>query len=201
MPAIIPSRNSLSRKSHVRQFSRNSVGRGNLVAVTGSTWLLQILCGCYGVYMAVTGSMWLLQILCGCYGVYVAITVSTWLLPGLCGCYGFYAVTGSMWSVMDSTWLLRVYGLFRVSPCLAHYTGLHDGVTVRAGPVVLSTLEEKNRANNSLHLLKKFHSLKCFSLDSNSRSEHLLLSEWNLVRSLDIHHWGVTSVTKRVKIQ
>ena len=29
--------------------------------------------GCYRVYVAVTGFMWLLQGLCGCYGVYVPL--------------------------------------------------------------------------------------------------------------------------------
>ena len=38
-----------SRKSHVRQFSRNGVGCGYLVAVTGFTWQLRSLRGCYGV--------------------------------------------------------------------------------------------------------------------------------------------------------
>ena len=37
-------------KIDVRQFSRDWVGRGYLVAVMGSTWLLRGLCGCYGVY-------------------------------------------------------------------------------------------------------------------------------------------------------
>ena len=47
----------LSRKSHV-QFSRNGVGRGYLVAVTG-------------IYVAVTGSTWQLRGLRGSYGVYM----------------------------------------------------------------------------------------------------------------------------------
>ena len=38
-----------SRKSHVRQFSRNGVRRGYLVAVTVSTWQWRGLSGCYGV--------------------------------------------------------------------------------------------------------------------------------------------------------
>ena len=36
------------RTGHVRRFSRNGVGHGYLVAVTG-------LCGSYGVYVALTG--------------------------------------------------------------------------------------------------------------------------------------------------
>ena len=42
-------------ESHVRQFSRNWVGYH--VTVTGSTWLLQGLRGCYRVYVAVTVSI------------------------------------------------------------------------------------------------------------------------------------------------
>ena len=53
----------------------------------GSTWLLQILCGCYDVYVAVTGSMWLLH-------VYVDVMVSRWLLQ-------------VYMAVMVSMWLLR----------------------------------------------------------------------------------------------
>ena len=49
--AVPPSRKSPTRKSHVRKFSRNRVGCGYLVAVTG------FICGCYGVHMNVTGSM------------------------------------------------------------------------------------------------------------------------------------------------
>ena len=41
-----------SRKA-VRRFSRNGIGRGYLVAVTGSTWQLRGLCGCYMSYMYV----------------------------------------------------------------------------------------------------------------------------------------------------
>ena len=91
-------------------FTRNWVGRGYLVAVTGSTWLLRGLRGCYGVCVAVKASMWLLWGLCGCYGVYVAVKGSMWLLWGLCGCYGVYvAVTGSMWLL----WGLRgSYGVY-----------------------------------------------------------------------------------------
>ena len=37
---VTPSRKSLSRKSHVRQFLRNWEGGGYLVAVMGSTWLI-----------------------------------------------------------------------------------------------------------------------------------------------------------------
>ena len=48
--AVTPSRKSPSRRSHVRQFSQNWMGRGYLVAVTG-------LRGCYGISIAVTGSM------------------------------------------------------------------------------------------------------------------------------------------------
>ena len=40
-----------SRKSHVRHISRNEEGHGYLVAVTGSTWLLQGLHGCNWVYV------------------------------------------------------------------------------------------------------------------------------------------------------
>ena len=50
------------------------------VAVTGSMWQLQGICGSYRVYVAVTGSMWLLQGQCGSYRVYVAVTGSMWLL-------------------------------------------------------------------------------------------------------------------------
>ena len=39
--AVTPSLKSSSRKSHVKQFLRNWVGRGYLVAVTWSTWLLR----------------------------------------------------------------------------------------------------------------------------------------------------------------
>ena len=39
---------SPSRKSHVRQFSRQLEGRGYLVAVTGSTWVLHGTLSCYG---------------------------------------------------------------------------------------------------------------------------------------------------------
>ena len=111
----------LSHKSHARKLSRNGVGRGYLVAVTGSMyiaitvyvavmgsiWQLHSLCGCYGVYMAITvyvavmGSMWQLHVhsLCGCYGVYVAIvyvavTGSMWLLWGLCGNYSLCGCYG-----------------------------------------------------------------------------------------------------------
>ena len=42
----------LSRRSHVRRFSRNGVGRGYRVAVTGSTWPLRDVRGCYGMYIA-----------------------------------------------------------------------------------------------------------------------------------------------------
>ena len=38
-----------SCKSHIWQFSRNQVGRGYLVVVTGSSRQLQALCGCYRV--------------------------------------------------------------------------------------------------------------------------------------------------------
>ena len=53
---VTPMHKSLSYmyKGHVRQFSWNWVGRGYLVAVTGSTWLLWGLCGWYGVYVPVT---------------------------------------------------------------------------------------------------------------------------------------------------
>ena len=42
---------SPSRKSHVRQFSRNWAGRGYLVASTRYMWLLQGLHSCYVVYV------------------------------------------------------------------------------------------------------------------------------------------------------
>ena len=48
---VTPSYESQSRKSHVRQLSRSCVGRGYLVAVTGSMWLLRGVHGCYGVYV------------------------------------------------------------------------------------------------------------------------------------------------------
>ena len=55
-PAVTPSRTSQSRKSHVSRFSRNGVGRGYLVAVTGSTWLLQGLCSALFYEFAMRGS-------------------------------------------------------------------------------------------------------------------------------------------------
>ena len=132
-----------SRKSHVWQFPQNWVEHDYLVAVTGglhgsyrfymavtgSTWLLQVLHGSYRFYMAVTGSTWLLHDLHGCYRVYMAVTGSTWLLQVLHSCYRVYmAVTGSMWllqvlhgcygvymAVTGSTWLLQVlHGCYRV---------------------------------------------------------------------------------------
>ena len=46
-----------SCKSNVRQFLRNGVGSGYLVAVMGSPWHLWDLRGCYGMYVA-TSSKW-----------------------------------------------------------------------------------------------------------------------------------------------
>ena len=40
------------RKSHIRKFSWNRVGRGHVLAVTGSTWQLWEISGCYRVYVA-----------------------------------------------------------------------------------------------------------------------------------------------------
>ena len=62
-----------TRRSYVRQFSRYGVGRGYLVAVTGSTWLLR-------------GLLWLLRVLCGCYGVY---TPPLFAKIALRGSYGY----------------------------------------------------------------------------------------------------------------
>ena len=45
----------LSPKSHARKFSRNGVGLGYLMVVTGFAWQLQGLRGYYGVYTAHTG--------------------------------------------------------------------------------------------------------------------------------------------------
>ena len=50
---VTPSRKSLSRKSHLKQFFlRNRVGRGYLVTVTGSISLILGLRACYGVSMS-----------------------------------------------------------------------------------------------------------------------------------------------------
>ena len=49
-------KSTVPRKSHVRQFSRNWVGRDYLVAVTGS------MRGCYGMCVVVTGCTWLLRV-------------------------------------------------------------------------------------------------------------------------------------------
>ena len=49
--AVPPSHKNQSSKSHVRQFSQNTVGHGYLLAVMGSTWLSQGQCGCSGVYV------------------------------------------------------------------------------------------------------------------------------------------------------
>ena len=50
-PRVTPSRESPSCKSHVRHYSRKWVRRGYLAAVTGSVWLLCVMCSCYGVYV------------------------------------------------------------------------------------------------------------------------------------------------------
>ena len=103
------------------------------MAVTGSTWLLRVLRGCYRFYMAVTGSTWLLRVLRGCYKFYMAVTGSTWLLRVLRGCYRVLrvAVTGSIWllqvprgcygfyvAVTGSMWLLQV-----LRGCYRFYVG------------------------------------------------------------------------------
>ena len=44
-----------SRKSREWRFLRSGVGRGYLVAVTGSTWLLRDVRGNYRMYVAVMG--------------------------------------------------------------------------------------------------------------------------------------------------
>ena len=85
-PGHIPWRKSTSRKSHVRQFS------WNIVAVTGSAWLLQYLRGSYWVYVIITVSTWQLLGLRGCYSIYVVVTGSTWLLQYLRGSYWVYLV-------------------------------------------------------------------------------------------------------------
>ena len=72
-----------SRKTEpVRQYPRNGVGRGYLVAITGSTWQLR------GIRDYVTGLRGMLRGLRGCYGVYVVVTGSTWQSRGLHVCYG-----------------------------------------------------------------------------------------------------------------
>ena len=57
----------MSRKSHEGEILHNRVGRGYLVAVTGSTWQLWGLRRCYGVCVAIMGSTWLLRGLRGAY--------------------------------------------------------------------------------------------------------------------------------------
>ena len=140
--AVTPSCKSPFRQSHIRKITWNWVECGYLVAITGSMWMLQGICGCYRVYVAVTGSMWMLQGLRGCYRVYVAVTGSMWLLQGLCGCYRVYVdAPGSMWmlqglcgcyrvyvDVPGSMWMLQgLCGCYRVYiphflklPCMAH---------------------------------------------------------------------------------
>ena len=94
----------------------------------GSMWLLQGLCGCYGVYVAVTGSMWPLWGLCG-------LLWGMWLLWGLCSCYGVYMALPGKWPrnshiIIDPVTATRW-------PCRTPYCGnrltwlLQNGFTVR----------------------------------------------------------------------
>ena len=66
------------------------------MAVTGSMWQLQGLCGSNRV--CGSNSMWQLQGLCGNYRVYVAVLQGLCGSRGLCGSNRVYlAVTGSVW--------------------------------------------------------------------------------------------------------
>ena len=102
--------------------SRNWVGRGYLVAVTGSTWLLR---GLHSAFSREHGLAWLLR------GIHAALFFRehglVWLLRGLCDCYGVYIPLffPRAWpwvAVTGSTWLLRGIrpALFpRAWPCVA----------------------------------------------------------------------------------
>ena len=59
------------------------VGHGYLAAVTGSTWLLQGLCGCYGVYVLLLA--WLLQggFTCRCYHSIILMILALAMKPRL----------------------------------------------------------------------------------------------------------------------
>ena len=61
--------------------------------------------GSHGVYMAVTGSMWLLQGICRCYGVYVLLFFT---IIGLRGSYGTILSKG-VTPVLDSDECSAVY--------------------------------------------------------------------------------------------
>ena len=88
------------------------------MAVTGSLWLLQDLCGCDRIYMAVTGSIWLLQDLrIAAYRIYV--TSITMIYMAVTGPYNGYIQDPVLWLLQDR------YGCYRIHMAVTGSNGCY----------------------------------------------------------------------------